>query len=231
MCVLTSPFPVWLHWYAYVVYMYEKDVGGHTNKHTVYGTCTAFEHFSPQRCSLKAGLLLLTSCRMFSMQIFSSSSTSCYQKIKAQWSYMSETVHGYTEYFCKSACKFPIYIFLALAQEDDLPILKPTNKILIGSAVFPTRETAVNVNNTRPVCEMWAAIQRLTLKALYTLTGQLFWLIRPLLSLKVALLGITWGHGALQEWQKTVHTCAQSPEKRPNQPKVKSPVWFSLLTP
>ncbi len=37
-------------------------------------------------------------------------------------------------------------IFMALAPDDD--ILNPTYKALIGSVVFPTRETAISEHNT-----------------------------------------------------------------------------------
>lgn len=38
-----------------------------------------------------------------------------------------------------------VTIVLALGEDDDdNPILNPTYKALIGSVVFPTRETAIN---------------------------------------------------------------------------------------
>lgn len=43
-----------------------------------------------------------------------------------------------------------VTIVMALAQDDDIPSLNPTYKALIGSAVFPSRETASSEHNTSP---------------------------------------------------------------------------------
>lgn len=41
--------------------------------------------------------------------------------------------------------------FLALAQEDSVPIPDPTNKALVVLVVFPNRGTVVNEHNIRPI--------------------------------------------------------------------------------
>lgn len=57
--------------------------------------------------------------------------------------------------------------FFACSIEDDVRILNPTNKVVLGSTVFPTRQAAANEHNTTCIwnaeekrSEMWAVNQR-----------------------------------------------------------------------
>lgn len=46
-----------------------------------------------------------------------------------------------------------VVFFLALAQEDDFLNLKPANRTLIGSVVFPTKETASSEDSPHWIIE------------------------------------------------------------------------------
>ncbi len=56
---------------------------------------------------------------------------------KTRYFYRSayNTLYGSAD-LIHSCCHFSVAIFLALAQEDDVPILNLASKALIGSAVF-----------------------------------------------------------------------------------------------